>query len=112
MSSTEGPDPRELDLRVQRVSRAMAAHGGGIELVGVDSRGHVRVRYTGLCAGCQLRPLTFKETIEPALGALPGVAGVRADGARISDEALARLRRYQAIDPIHSVDLSLESRLW
>jgi Fe-S cluster biogenesis protein NfuA len=104
MTGTLSPDTDELVRRVQQVSRAMAAHGGGIDLLGVDARGQVRVRFTGLCAGCQLRPLTFVETIEPAIAALPGVTGVRADGARISDEAMARLRHYHDIQAIHSVD--------
>jgi Fe-S cluster biogenesis protein NfuA len=107
MTGAVAPDVDELVGRVQQVSRAMAAHGGGIDLVGVDARGQVRVRFTGLCAGCQLRPLTFVETIEPAIAALPGVTGVRADGARISEEALTRLRRYHDFKPIHSDDSSL-----
>jgi Fe-S cluster biogenesis protein NfuA len=107
MTGALAPDGHQLARRVAQVSRAMAAHGGGIDLVGVDARGQVRVRFTGLCAGCQLRPLTFTETIEPAITALPGVTGVRADGARISEEALTRLRRYHNFKSIHSDDSSL-----
>jgi Fe-S cluster biogenesis protein NfuA len=101
-----GPDPDALNARVELVSAAMATHGGGLELAEVDPSGRVRVRFTGLCASCQLRPLTFVETIAPALESLPGVAGVSADGARISEHAMARLRHYRAIDPIDSIDFS------
>jgi Fe-S cluster biogenesis protein NfuA len=107
MSEPAASDRRCLEERVALVSRAMAAHGGGIQLVDLDARGGVRVRFTGLCAGCQLRPLTFAETIEPALLGVPGVRAVHADGARISDEAIARLRHYHAIEPIDSVHLAL-----
>jgi Fe-S cluster biogenesis protein NfuA len=92
--SAPGHESHELTHRIEHVSRAMAAHGGGIELVEVERDGTVRLRFTGLCAGCQLRPLTFAETIEPALTALPEVDRVVADGARVSDEALARMRHY------------------
>lgn len=105
MNAAPELDRRILDDRVARVTHAMAAHGGGIELVDVDSRGAARVRFTGLCAGCQLRPLTLAETIEPALLSVPGITAVAADGARISAEAMARIRHYSQIDPIQSIDL-------
>lgn len=89
-------DHDALAQRVAHVSRAMSAHGGGIEIVNVDAHGAVRLRFTGLCSGCQLRPLTFAETVEPAIRSLEGVNAVEADGARISEEALARLRHYHA----------------
>ncbi|MGH2872120.1 MAG: NifU family protein [Solirubrobacteraceae bacterium] len=94
-----------LERRVALVSRALAAHGGGIEIAGLDDRGTVRLRFTGLCAGCQLRPLTFAETVEPAIAALDGVTAVEADGARISEHALARLRRYRALPALAAVAL-------
>lgn len=100
MSALAAVDGEQLERRIRDVSRAMAAHGGGIELVSVDARGKVRVRFVGLCAACQLRPLTFSATIEPALGAVDGVTEVQGDGARVSDEALERIRRYHGIRPI------------
>jgi Fe-S cluster biogenesis protein NfuA len=107
VSDGEALDIEALERRVARVSEAMATHGGGIELVGVDRRGGVRVRFTGLCSGCQLRPLTFVETIEPALQAIPGVDSVHADGARISEEALARIRYYHGNQSIDSIEFSV-----
>lgn len=100
MSAGNRPERTSLEQRVALVSRALAAHGGGIELASVDDRGAVRLRFTGLCAGCQLRPLTFVETVEPAIAAIDGVGSVQADGARISEHAIARLRHYRALAPI------------
>lgn len=106
MTAESAVDRPGLERRVAQVSRAMATHGGGLELVEVSARGAVRLRFTGLCAGCQLRPLTFTETIEPAVRTVPGVRSVHADGARISEEAAMRLRHYHRIEPIDSIDLS------
>lgn len=94
MSAPPGPDRTALDERLAGVRRLMATHGGGVELVGVGTDGSVRLRFTGLCGGCRLRPLTFAQTIEPALAGVPGVGHVEADGARISEEAVARMRHY------------------
>jgi Fe-S cluster biogenesis protein NfuA len=71
----------------------MSVHAGAIELLGVSAGGVVRVRFTGMCQGCPFRPLTMHGTIIPALIAVPGVTKVLADGARISDEAAARLAK-------------------
>jgi Fe-S cluster biogenesis protein NfuA len=76
--------------RLDELRPALAAHAGGIELV--DCRdGVVHLRYTGLCAGCHLRPLTTASTVRPALLAVEGVAAVEIEGSRISAEAEARL---------------------
>ncbi len=53
--------------------------------------GVVRLRYTGMCAGCHLRPLTTASTIRPALLALEGVIRVEIEGSRVSAEAEDRL---------------------
>jgi Fe-S cluster biogenesis protein NfuA len=83
-----------LERRIDQVCRLMSAHAGGIELVGVYASGAVRVRFTGMCVGCTLRPLTMRGTILPALSEIAGVTAVDADGTRISEEAAARLARY------------------
>lgn len=87
-------DLAALRERVDAVCRLMRAHAGAIELVEVSAAGVVRLRFTGMCAGCQLRPLTMRGTIVPALSSLPGVSAVHADGARISEEAAQRLAHY------------------
>jgi Fe-S cluster biogenesis protein NfuA len=68
----------------------LAAHAGGIELV--DLKGGVaRVRYTGMCTGCPLRPVTTASTVRPALLAVEGVEELEVEGSRISAEAESRL---------------------
>lgn len=68
----------------------LGAHAGGIELLGVEGT-TVRLRFTGMCTGCHLRPVTTASTIRPALLELPGVEAVEIEGSRISAEAEARL---------------------
>jgi Fe-S cluster biogenesis protein NfuA len=87
-------DRDRLEERLRLVCAVMRAHAGGVELVEVSAAGVVRLRFTGMCAGCAFRPLTMAGTIVPALMAVPGVTGARADGARISDEAARRMQRY------------------
>jgi Fe-S cluster biogenesis protein NfuA len=101
MSSAPAPaaqiDDAALARRIEEICRVMSAHAGAIELVEVSAAGAVRVRFTGMCAGCMFRPLTMRGTIAPALEEIPGVSAVHADGARISEESAARLARY--MDP-------------
>jgi Fe-S cluster biogenesis protein NfuA len=76
--------------RLEELQPVLDAHAGGIELV--EMRGStVRVRFTGMCTGCHLRPLTTASTIRPALLELTGVDTVEIEGSRISAEAEARL---------------------
>jgi Fe-S cluster biogenesis protein NfuA len=76
--------------RLDELRPMLDAHAGGVELVGVEG-GVVRVRYTGMCTGCPLRPLTTVSTLRPALLELDGVESVEVEGSRISAEAEARL---------------------
>ena len=76
--------------RLEELRPALAAHAGGIELVEVDG-GVARIRFTGMCTGCHLRPLTTASTIRPALLALDGITAVEVEGCRISAEAEVRL---------------------
>ena len=76
--------------RLERLRPVLDAHAGGIEIVEV--RGStVRLRFTGMCTGCHLRPLTTASTIRPALLELAGVEAVEIEGSRVSAEAEARL---------------------
>jgi Fe-S cluster biogenesis protein NfuA len=77
-------------LRVEELRVVLGAHAGGIELVDVAG-GVARVRYTGMCTGCPLRPLTTVSTVRPALLQVAGVESVEVEGSRISEEAEARL---------------------
>ena len=76
--------------RLERLRPILDAHAGGIELVEVHGS-TVRLRFTGMCTGCHLRPLTTASTIRPALLELAGVETVEIEGSRISAEAEARL---------------------
>ncbi len=76
--------------RLEELRPALDAHAGGVELIGVE-RGVVRLRFTGMCTGCPLRPLTTASTIRPALLAVDGITAVEIEGSRISAEAEARL---------------------
>lgn len=76
--------------RLEELRPVLAAHAGGIELVEVHG-GTVRLRFTGMCTGCHLRPLTTASTIRPALLELAGVEAVEIEGSRISAEAEMRL---------------------
>ena len=84
------PTTAEILECMERLRPVLDAHAGGIELVEVDS-GTVRLRFTGMCTGCHLRPLTTASTIRPALLELAGVEAVEIEGSRISAEAEARL---------------------
>jgi Fe-S cluster biogenesis protein NfuA len=80
------------------VAPVLAAHAGGVELAGLEG-GVARVRYTGMCTGCPLRPLTTVSTVRPALLAVAGVTVVEVEGSRISAEAEERLARALAGAP-------------
>jgi Fe-S cluster biogenesis protein NfuA len=86
-------DRELLERRVARVSQALDAHAGGIELVQVDDDGRVKVRFTGMCTGCPLRPVSLAGLVRPALECVDGVSAVLAEGGRVSAEAEARLVR-------------------
>jgi Fe-S cluster biogenesis protein NfuA len=87
-------DATLLGIRIEEVRAVMSAHAGAVELIDVSPWGGVRLRFTGMCAGCPYRPLTMEGTIRPALESVPGVTAVEARGARVSEEALARMRRH------------------
>ena len=76
--------------RLVTLSRVLGAHAGGVELVWIRE-GVVRIRYTGMCTGCHLRPLTTASMVRPALLAIEGVTAVEVEGSRISAQAEERL---------------------
>jgi Fe-S cluster biogenesis protein NfuA len=79
-----------IEARLDALRPVLDAHAGGVELLEVRD-GVVRLRFTGMCAGCHLRPLTTASTIRPALLELDEVSAVEIEGSRISAEAEARL---------------------
>lgn len=92
----------DVEAALAAIGPALAAHAGGVELAGLED-GAVRLRYTGMCTGCPLRPLTTATTVRPALAAVPGVTSVEVEGSRISAEAEARLARaFRGTGPVGS----------
>ena len=73
--------------RLELVERVLASHAGGVQLVEVSGDGLVRLRFTGMCAGCMLKPLTMAAVVAPALSDIAGVTGVDAAGTRVSGQA-------------------------
>ena len=84
----------EVNDVVGEINSLMGAHAGGVELIGLDGSGRVDLRFTGMCTGCALRPLTFEAVVAPALRAIGGVSEIGASGTRISAEARERLLMY------------------
>jgi Fe-S cluster biogenesis protein NfuA len=86
----------EVDLRLDLVRRKLRGHAGGVELQSVSADGVVHLRFTGMCAGCVLKPLTMAAIVKPAFSDLQGVADVVASGARVSAASAERLRAVVA----------------
>ncbi|RKE38663.1 NifU-like protein [Paraburkholderia sp. BL23I1N1] len=78
---------------IEHLDMLLHGHAGGLELVDADDSGTVVVRFTGMCTGCLLRPMTSAATVQPALLRLEGVTEVKIEGSRISDEAARRIAR-------------------
>lgn len=57
----------KVEAALNKVRPALEADGGGVELVGVDEDGVVRVQLTGACGGCPMSQMTLKMGIEKVL---------------------------------------------
>jgi Fe-S cluster biogenesis protein NfuA len=80
-----GLHPVPLESRVvgalDEVRPYLLAHGGGVELLGVDE-GVVRLRLEGSCNGCPSSAVTLKHAVEEAIHkAAPDVERIEAEGA-------------------------------
>jgi Fe-S cluster biogenesis protein NfuA len=80
-----GLHPVPLEERVtgalDSVRPYLLAHGGGVELLGVDD-GVVHLRLEGACHGCPSSAVTLRHAVEDAvLKAAPDVERIEADGA-------------------------------
>ncbi|GAB4674029.1 NifU family protein [Mycobacterium avium] len=84
------PDQELVERTICELNRALRSHGGGVEQVGDVQDGVLRLRMTGLCAGCLYRPLTTIGTLKPFIAERLGI-DVEVAGARISDEAQRRV---------------------
>lgn len=56
----------KVQKALEQIRSALQAHGGDVELVGVDG-GVVKVRLTGACVGCPMSMMTLKNGVERAL---------------------------------------------
>src|SRR5215475_464695 len=63
--------PLDLDTRIQRaldrVRPYLGSHAGGVQYLGVDDEGVVRLALEGNCEGCPSSTLTVKMAIEGAI---------------------------------------------
>jgi Fe-S cluster biogenesis protein NfuA len=80
-----GLHPRSTQERVlealDKVRPYLGTHAGGVELLGVDAQGTVRLRLQGTCDGCPSSTVTVKHAIERAIQeAAPEVTGVEVEG--------------------------------
>ncbi|HEV7898435.1 MAG TPA: NifU family protein [Planosporangium sp.] len=66
---------------LDRVRPYLGSHAGGVELLGVDDEGVVRLRLEGSCDGCPSSAMTVKLAIERAISEVaPEVVRVDVDG--------------------------------
>ena len=69
----------------------LVAHGGGVELLGVDE-GVVHLRLEGACNGCPSSALTLKSAVEEAImRAAPDVERIEADGTEVINPGLLQI---------------------
>ncbi|MGY1608377.1 MULTISPECIES: NifU family protein [unclassified Geodermatophilus] len=87
-------DQERVHAAARRVTALFRSHGGSVAVAGTDTAGAVEVRFGGTCSGCPSQALCLEHTVRPRLLAVPGVTSVTATGARVSDEADARLRTF------------------
>jgi Fe-S cluster biogenesis protein NfuA/nitrite reductase/ring-hydroxylating ferredoxin subunit len=77
--------PDDTDTRVRaaldEVRPYLGSHAGGVEYLGVDTEGVVRLRLQGSCDGCPSSLVTVRTAIEKAIEeAAPEVARVEVEG--------------------------------
>ncbi|MFC4531214.1 NifU family protein [Sphaerisporangium dianthi] len=76
------------------VRPALGLHEGGVELLGVDEAGVVRLRLSGNCHGCGSSQATVSAAIEKAvLRAAPEVSRLEVDGVADTSSPLLQIRR-------------------
>ena len=110
-----GLHPKDTQTRVRealdQVRPYLGSHAGGVELLGLDDEGVVRLRLEGSCDGCPSSTMTVKLAIEEAVHkAAPDVEGIEAEGAaEHAPPPLLQLRRVHrpapvAVDPARAAD--------
>jgi Fe-S cluster biogenesis protein NfuA/nitrite reductase/ring-hydroxylating ferredoxin subunit len=115
------PDPvlTRVNDALERVRPYLGSHAGGVELVGVDDDGIVRLRLQGSCDGCPSSALTVKNAIEDAiLLAAPDVVAVEVEGMVEETPGLLQISPFRphddpsvaSPDPWHALELDVPPR--
>ncbi|MGH8905321.1 MAG: NifU family protein [Egibacteraceae bacterium] len=83
--SLHGLHPIPVEVRIQdaldKVRPYLGSHAGGVEFLGVDADGVVRLRLQGSCDGCPSSTVTVKLAIERAIEeAAPEISRVDVEG--------------------------------
>lgn len=115
------PDPvlTRVNDALERVRPYLGSHAGGVELLGVDDEGIVRLRLQGSCDGCPSSALTVKNAIEDAiLLAAPDVTAVEVEGMVEEAPDLLQISPFRphedapasSPDPWHAVELDVPPR--
>lgn len=104
-----GLHPDDTLTRVQaaleQVRPYLGSHAGGVELLGVDDEGVVRLRLQGSCDGCPSSALTVKNALEDAiLLAAPDVVAVEAEGMVAEGPTLLQIQSSRPPDDPPSPD--------
>ena len=78
----------------------LVAHGGGVELLGVDD-GVVHLRLEGACNGCPSSALTLKTAVEDAIArAAPDIERIEAEGATVPTPPPPTLLQIEIACPV------------
>ena len=71
MARTNNPSEsalyKEVNELVELIRPSIQADGGDVELVSVDTKGVVSIRFLGACIGCPSLDMTLQSTIETTL---------------------------------------------
>jgi Fe-S cluster biogenesis protein NfuA len=80
---------------LERVRPYLGSHAGGVELLGIDPSGVVRLRLEGNCQGCPSSQVTATMAIERAiLEDAPEIAEVVVEGV-VAEPTLLQIHPYQ-----------------
>ncbi|MCK4292515.1 MAG: NifU family protein [Planctomycetes bacterium] len=66
-TNTEKTFEEKVKDTIEVIRPSLQAHGGDVELVGVDDDNTVKVRLQGACQGCPGAQMTMKDGIERIL---------------------------------------------
>jgi Fe-S cluster biogenesis protein NfuA/nitrite reductase/ring-hydroxylating ferredoxin subunit len=92
------PTVERVQAALDHIRPYLGSHAGGVELLGVEPDGVVRLRLAGSCHGCPSSTLTVKLAIERAiLEAAPEVTRVEVEG--VSEPPRPGLLQIQPLRP-------------